>query len=86
MPKELRNVSMQLPPTQRETLKEQARAWREANCWSPNQLRHTAATEIRREFGIEAAQNTLGHASVDVTEIYAEKSLDQVREVMEKLG
>lgn len=33
------------------------------NGWSPNQLRHTAAIEIRREFGIEAAQNTLGHSS-----------------------
>ena len=56
------------------------------NGWSPNQLRHTAATEIRREFGIEAAQNTLGHSSPAVTLIYAERSLDQVREVMEKLG
>jgi hypothetical protein len=36
------------------------------NGWSPNQLRHTAPTKIRREFGIEAAQNTLGHATVDV--------------------
>jgi len=86
MPKELRNVSMRLPATQRETLKEQAKAWREANCWSANQLRHTAATEIRREFGIEAAQNTLGHSSPDVTLVYAERSLDQVRAVMEKLG
>lgn len=51
-----------------------------------NQLRHTAAIEIRCEFGIEAAQNTLGHSSPDVTLIYAERSLEQVREVMEKLG
>lgn len=86
MPKELRNVSMQLPTARREELKEQAKAWRQANCWSPNQLRHSAATDIRREFGIEAAQNALGHSSPDVTLVYAERSLDQVREVMERLG
>jgi integrase len=86
MPQEFRNVSMKLPPARRDELKKNARAWREEHCWSPNQLRHTAATEIRREFGIEAAQNTLGHSSPAVTLIYAERSLEQVREVMEKLG
>ena len=86
MPQELRNVSMKLPPARRDELKKNARAWREEHCWSPNQLRHTAATEIRREFGIEAAQNTLGHSSPAITLIYAERSLEQVREVMEKLG
>jgi integrase len=86
MPQELRNVSMKLPSARRDELKKSARAWREANCWSPNQLRHTAATEIRRAFGIEAAQNTLGHSSPAVTLIYAERSLEQVREVMKKLG
>jgi integrase len=86
MPQELRNVSMKLPSARRDELKKNARAWREEHCWSPNQLRHTAATEIRREFGIEAAQNTLGHSSPAVTLIYAERSLEQVREVMEKLG
>ena len=82
MPQEFRNVSMKLPPARRDELKKNARAWREEHCWSPNQLRHTAATEIRREFGIEAAQNTLGHSSPAVTLIYAERSLEQVREVM----
>ena len=31
--------------------------------WSPNQLRHSAATRIRKELGIEAAQAVLGHRS-----------------------
>ena len=86
MPKELRNVSTKLPACQRAELQVAARAWREKHCWSPNQLRHTAATEIRREFGIEAAQNTLGHSSPAVTLIYAERSLDQVHKVMSQLG
>jgi integrase len=30
--------------------------------WSPNQLRHAAATEVRARFGLEASQVVLGHA------------------------
>jgi integrase len=44
--------------------------------WHPNQLRHTRATEVRRQFGIEAAQVALGHSRADVTQIYAERNLD----------
>jgi integrase len=44
--------------------------------WHPNQLRHTAGTEIRKRFGLEAAQVALGHAKADVTQVYAER--DQV--------
>lgn len=54
--------------------------------WSPNQLRHTAATEIRQHFGLEAAQVTLGHASADVTQIYAERDQARAREVMRAIG
>lgn len=43
--------------------------------WSPNQLRHTAATLIRKQFGLDAAAAVLGHAKMSTTEIYAE--LDQ---------
>lgn len=41
--------------------------------WSPNQLRHTRATEIRAKHGLEAAQVILGHASANVTQIYAQR-------------
>ncbi|HUU22592.1 MAG TPA: tyrosine-type recombinase/integrase [Phycisphaerae bacterium] len=44
-----------------------------ARRWHPHQLRHNAATELRREFGLEAARIILGHHSAAVTEIYAEK-------------
>jgi hypothetical protein len=30
--------------------------------WSPNQLRHTRGTEVRKQFGLEAAQVVPGHA------------------------
>jgi integrase len=50
------------------------RACNKANVprWTPHQLRHNAATAIRAEYGIEAAQLILGHASADVTQVYAE--------------
>jgi len=44
--------------------------------WHPHQLRHNRGTEIRKKFGIEAAQVVLGHARADVTEVYAEKNLE----------
>ena len=55
--------------------------------WSPNQLRHTAATEIRKVFGsIDAAQVILGHSRLNTTEVYAEKNIQQAREIMLKIG
>lgn len=39
----------------------------------PHELRHTAATRVRDQFGIEAAQATLGHANPDMTSVYAAK-------------
>ncbi len=86
MPRALRNVSTKLPAAEREQLKAQARAWREQHAWHPNRLRHSAATEIRRTFGLEAAQVALGHASADVTQLYAERDLELARQVAAKLG
>jgi integrase len=52
----------------------------------PNQLRHTKATEIRREAGLDAARVVLGHRSPQITELYAELDVSKAAEVMEKLG
>jgi len=54
--------------------------------WSPNQLRHTAATKLRREFGLEAAQLVLGHARADVTQIYAERDLTRAAAIIQEVG
>lgn len=45
--------------------------------WAPNRLRHTAATEIRSRFGLEATQVILGHARADVTQVYAERDMQK---------
>lgn len=54
--------------------------------WFPNQLRHSAGTEIRKLFGIEASQTRLGHKSLDVTQVYAERNLKLSRDVAHRIG
>lgn len=62
-------------------------AWRRSHRWHPHQLRHSAATFLRREFGLEAAQLTLGHASAQITDaVYAERDRARVMEIMRKIG
>lgn len=42
--------------------------------WSPNQLRHNAATRMRKEYGLETASLLLGHSDATVTaKHYAER-------------
>lgn len=54
--------------------------------WSPNRLRHSAATEIRARYGLEAAATVLGHAKADVTQIYAERDLAKAAAIMRDVG
>jgi integrase len=54
--------------------------------WSPNQLRHSRATEVRKVYGLEAAQVTLGHATADVTQVYAERDRELARRVALETG
>ena len=52
----------------------------------PHQLRHTHATEVRRRFGLEAAQVALGHSQAHVTEVYAERDLTLATKVAAEIG
>jgi integrase len=61
-------------------------AWQSTRRWSPNQLRHAAATDVRRDFGLEAAQVVLGHAAANVTQVYAERDAAKGREVAKAIG
>ena len=55
--------------------------------WTPHRLRHNAATLIRREHGLEAAQLMLGHASATLTDaVYAERDEGKVRRVAALVG
>lgn len=54
--------------------------------WHANQLRHTAGTEIRRTYGLEAAQVVLGHSKADITQIYAERDFAKAASVAAAIG
>jgi integrase len=54
--------------------------------WFPYQLRHSFATESRKQYGLEAAQVLLGHAQANVTQIYAERDHDKARAVAALAG
>lgn len=49
--------------------------------WGPNRLRHSAATKLRELEGIESASLLLGHKSLTITEVYAEKSRKQAERI-----
>jgi integrase len=54
--------------------------------WSPNRLRHNAATKIRRELSIDHARALLGHTDADTTAIYAERDMELARHAAERFG
>ena len=60
--------------------------WQSAHRWSPNQLRHSVGTRLRKEYGIEAARVVLGHRSSAVTEIYAEIDASKAEQIMLAVG
>jgi len=54
--------------------------------WTPNQLRHTAGTFIRKTYDLETARIILGHTSVATTEIYAERDAEAAKNTMKEIG
>lgn len=54
--------------------------------WHAHQLRHSAATELRRKYGIDAARVVLGHRSPQITETYAQLDVSKAAEIMRQDG
>lgn len=54
--------------------------------WTPHQIRHAHATTVRAKYGLEAAQVALGHESMDITQVYAEKNLELARKIASEIG
>ena len=44
------------------------------------------ATDVRRKFGLEAAQVALGHANAKVTEVHAQRDLAKAVEIARQVG
>ena len=83
MPQELRTLKRTAPAE----LRAEASAWRKEWCWHPHQLRHAAATAIRKAAGtIEVSKTILGHSEIRTAEIYTEKCLIEAAEVIAKIG
>src|SRR5207302_2075776 len=64
----------------------EVKAWRKAHRWHPNQLRHSYATKVRKDHGLEAVQVLLGHSRADVTQVYAERNENLAAAVAAKIG
>ncbi len=62
------------------------RAWRKSQRWHAHQLRHNAATWLRKEYGLDTARIILGHSSPTVTDTYAELDRDKALAVMGEVG
>lgn len=54
--------------------------------WFPNQLRHTRATIIRKDFGLDVAGAVLGHSHLDVTQIYAQQNMQKATAAVLEIG
>lgn len=54
--------------------------------WSPNQLRHLAATRIRAATDLDTAGTVLDHAHLETTRIYAEQARAKAAEIMRRMG
>jgi integrase len=54
--------------------------------WHPHQLRHSCATRVRREYGLDVAQIILGHSQCDTTQVYAEADRARAFDVVARSG
>lgn len=70
----------------REGLADELDQWRKDHRWAPNQLRHSFATRVRREHGLEVAQVMLGHSKADTTQVYAERDMQKGIETARQIG
>ncbi len=68
----LKGTAWRMNPEDRAVMREHARKV----SWHPHQLRHNAATYLRREVDIESARIALGHTTATMTERYAKADLD----------
>lgn len=63
-------------------------AWHAEHRFTSRQLRHNAATDLRKKYGLDVTQTVLGHAmgSKVTAMVYAEAALDKALEAMAEVG
>lgn len=71
----------------RDGLRGELNKWRRTHRFHPHQLRHSAATSMRQQSGLEAAQLMLGHSSAAISDaVYAERDWTKIIEVVRRVG
>ena len=53
---------------------------------APAQATAQRATRLRKDFAIDVAQVVLGHKTLDMTQVYAEKNIASALKVMLEIG
>ena len=82
----VRRAIVRCQQAEKKAAKEKGRQAKTVPTWHPHQLRHTAATIARKEFGVEAARAYLGHSSASMTELYAEMDAGLAAKVAKQIG
>lgn len=54
--------------------------------WSPHQLRHARATQVREAYGVEGAQAILGHETLAASQIYAARRYELAERIALEVG
>lgn len=73
-------------PPPEDLSEDKVKDWKRSHRWSPNQIRHTFGTKVRRTEGIEAARILLGHSDAATTTIYAERDRQKAIEAAARIG
>ncbi|HLD34455.1 MAG TPA: tyrosine-type recombinase/integrase, partial [Patescibacteria group bacterium] len=75
-----------LYPAPKGLAKDERKIWEKQHSWHPHQIRHTAGTEIRKKFGLDATRAVLGHKKIATTEYYAQLDLEKAVDVAKAIG
>ena len=82
----IRHACQMAFPSPKELSDDDKKAWEKEHRWRPNQLRHSLATEVRKQHGLEAVQATLGHADMKTSQIYAERMMHLAVSAIKDVG
>jgi integrase len=85
MPDEFRWRRDDLPEKRQERAKLRV-AWLKQNAWHPHQVRHRAATDVRKEGGLEATKVILGHTDIRMSAHYARPDVARAKRLVERIG
>jgi integrase len=83
----IKNACRRAWPAPKELTEAKVRQWHAEHLWTANRLRHSFATQVRRDHGVDLAGALLGHASAStVTAVYAERDMQQAAAVALRIG